>query len=268
MNFSLSEDHELLSNSLRRYFADNYDIETRNRTAYASPYHSDTIWSQLAELGTVGAFISEEQGGFAGTAMDVAVVFEELGRSLCAEPMLGVLMSLRLLAKLGRGDLVEAIVAGEERCAFAAFEPNVACDLSHVETRARRKGDAWLLTGRKSAVYGAPAADRVVVVARTEQGLGLFLVDKPALIPAGMIDGGSTAELVLDDLPAECLSADALEDIEAVLDLGRIALCAEAVGAMSRLIDMTIDYLKQRKQFGRAIATFQALQHRIVDMVV
>ncbi len=81
MNFSLSEDHELLSNSLRRYFADNYDIETRNRTAYASPYHSDTIWSQLAELGTVGAFISEEQGGFAGTAMDVAVVFEADGQA-------------------------------------------------------------------------------------------------------------------------------------------------------------------------------------------
>lgn len=268
MNFSLSDDHQMLSNSLRRFFQDNYDIETRNRAAYAAPYHSAAIWSDLAELGTFGAFISEEQGGFAGTAMDVAVVFEELGRSLCAEPVLGVLMSLRLLAKAGKSDLVEAIVAGTERCAFAVFEPNVACDLSNIETRAVRQGDGWLLSGRKSAIYGGPAATQLLVAARTEQGLGLFLIEPSALVAAGMIDGGGTAELVLDNLAAECLSADALGDTEEALDLGRIALCAEAVGAMSRLIDLTVDYLKQRKQFGRAIASFQALQHRVVDMVV
>lgn len=269
MNFTLSEDHQLLSNSLRRYLSDNYTTELRTHTAYVAPFHSQEIWSGLAELGIIGALISEEQGGFAGTAMDIAIIFEELGRSLCAEPLLGTLMGLRLLAKTQKNDLVAEVVAGTKRCAFAVFEAKVACDLSYIETTARHSGGKWLLSGRKSAVYGAPGADYVLVAARTEQQrLGVFLLERPQLISAGMIDGGGTAELLLDNVVAECLLPDACAHIEEVLDLSRIALCSEAVGAMSQLIDLTTDYLMQRKQFGRAIGTFQALQHRLVDMVV
>lgn len=268
MNFNLSEDHQLLANSLRRYLADNYQIETRNCSAYAAPYHSAGAWAGLAELGVIGAFLSADHGGFGGAAMDVAVVFEELGLRLCAEPVLGTLLGLRLLAKFGRDDLVEAIVAGTARCALAVFEPAATCDLSHVEARARQEGDTWILTGRKSAIYGAPGADCLLVAARTQQGLGLFLLRDPQLVSAGMVDGGGIADLVLDGLPAQCLSVNAQGQIEAELDLGRIALCAEAVGAMSHLIELTVDYLKQRKQFGRRLGDFQALQHRVVDMVV
>ncbi|MFD1796760.1 acyl-CoA dehydrogenase [Paracoccus aurantiacus] len=268
MDFNLSEDHQMLSDTLRRFLADNYEIEARNEQAYAAPYHSADTWEALAGLGTVGAFISEERGGFGGSAEDVAVVFEEIGRALCAEPMLGTLMGLRLLADFGCEELVEAVIGGEARCALAIYEPQAACDFSHIKAEARQEGDRWFLTGRKSAIYGAPGADYVLVAARTGQGIGIFLAEKPELIEAAMIDGGGIADLVMDGLQVKCLSPDATRQIEDVLDLGRIALCAEAVGAMTHLIELTVDYMKQRKQFGREIASFQALQHRVVDMLV
>lgn len=268
MDFNLTEDHQMLSDTLRRFLADNYDIETRGRAAYAAPYHAPEIWAGLAELGILGAFLTEDQGGFGGTAEDVRVIFEELGRGLCAEPVLGALMGLHLLSRAGRDDLAQAIIAGEGRIALAVYEPQVACDLKHIEARAQKTADGWHLTGRKSAIYGAPGAQHLLIVAQTGQGLGLFLAAAPELIPAAMVDGGGVADLVMDDLPAECLSPDCADWIEAALDLGRVALCAEAVGAMDFLIDMTVDYLKQRKQFGRSIGSFQALQHRVVDMMV
>lgn len=268
MDFKLSEDHQMLADSLRRYLADNYDFETRNKYAYSDPWQVPELWSGLAELGVIGAFVTEDQGGFGGSAEDVAVIFEEIGRGLCVEPLLGTLLSIRLLAALGREDLVEQIVAGAIRPALAVYEPQVACDLSHLQATARETGDAWHLTGRKSAIYGAAGTDVILVAASTDEGIGLFLAEKPELIAATMVDGGNTADLVMDDLPAECLSTDCRRELEDALDLGRIALCAEAVGAMSHLIDLTVDYMKQRQQFGKPLASFQALQHRVVDMLV
>lgn len=267
MDFNLSQDHQMLSDTLRRYLADSYDIATRSQSAYDAPYHSAGIWSGLAEMGVFGAFVPEDQGGFGGTAQDVAVIFEELGRGLCAEPVLGALMGLHLLAGLGQADLVAAVIAGEARVALAVFEPDVANDLSQIGAQADRAGDGWQLTGRKSAVYGAPGASHVLIAARTGAGTGLFLAETPDLIAAAMADGGGIADIVMDALPATCLSEDCAAQIGDALDLGRIALCAEAVGAMEVLIGMTVDYLKQRKQFGRPIGTFQALQHRVVDMI-
>ncbi len=266
MDFRLSEDHQLLSNSLRRFLADNYDIEARNTRAFEAPYHMKEIWSGLAELGVLGAFVSEERGGFGGSAPDVAVIFEELGRSLCTEPVLGTLMGLRLLAAFGREQEVRSLIAGETRTALAVYEPNSACDISFMEAVARQDGDAWRLSGRKSAVYGAPGAGPILVAAKTDAGIGLFLIEKPDLIAAAMTDGGGVADIVLEDVVAECISTDAGAELEDALDLGRIALCAEAVGGMTMLLEMTVDYLKQRKQFGQSLATFQALQHRVVDM--
>lgn len=268
MDFSLSEDHQMLSDTLRRYLSDTCDIETRNTQAFVAPYHASKSWEGLAELGVIGAFVSEEQGGFGGTAQDVSVVFEELGRGLCPEPMLGALLSLRLLAALGRSDLTEANIAGETRTALAIFEPRVAMDLNLIEAQAQKAGGVWRLTGRKSAVYGAPGADHILIAARTEAGIGLFLSEAPELIDAAMFDGGGIADIVMDGLVADCLSTDCAAEIESALDLGRIALCAEAVGVSDHLINLTVEYLKQRNQFGRPIATFQALQHRVVDMIV
>lgn len=268
MEFNLSEDHQMLSDSLRRYLSDKYEIEARNRSVYAAPYQVPGIWNELAELGIFGAFVSEDQGGFGGSAEDVSVIFEELGRGLCAEPVLGQMLGLRLLAGLGRDDLTAGLIDGSKRTALAVYEPNVALDVSKIEAEARKSGDEWRLTGRKSAIYGGPGADYLLVAARVGAGNGLFRVDAPELIEAATVDGGGTADLIMDDLPGEYLAEDCEAALEDALDLGRIALCAEAVGAMAHLIDLTVDYLKERKQFGRPLASFQALQHRVVDMIV
>ncbi|WP_414476488.1 acyl-CoA dehydrogenase family protein [Microvirga sp. M2] len=268
MDFTLSEGHRLLSSSLRRYFSDTYAIGQRNAQAHAAPYHAPSVWSDLAALGVTGGFVDEAQGGFGGAAEDVTVIFEEVGRALCPEPLLGTLMGVRLLACFGRHDLVEAIVSGQSRAALAVFEPQAACDLGSIEAQARQVEDGWLLSGRKSAVYGAPSAELVLVAARIDAEFGLFLLRDPALISAAMIDGGGVADIVMGELPAERLGETAMPVLEDALDLGRIALCAEAVGAMDRLIEMTIGHVRQRRQFGRALMSFQALRHRVVDMVM
>jgi alkylation response protein AidB-like acyl-CoA dehydrogenase len=266
VDFNLSEDHEILSNTLRRFLSDNTSVEGRNESAFDAPYHSPDLWMALCELGIAGAFVSEDQGGFGGSAQDIAVIFEELGGALCVEPALGTLMAARLLAEAGREDIVEQLIAGEARAALAVYEPELACALTPMATVAAEQGGGWVLTGRKSAIYGAPGARYLVVAAKTGAGIGLFLLEDPQIIAAAMADGGGIGELVLDNTPAERLSDIAGPELEQALDLGRIALCAEAVGAMSSLVDMTVDYLNQRKQFGKALSSFQALQHRVVDM--
>ncbi|MDO9525687.1 MAG: acyl-CoA dehydrogenase family protein [Gemmobacter sp.] len=268
MDFRHSEEHQLLADSLRRFLADASPMTARNTAAFAFPYHIPTLWAGLARLGIPGAFVTEAHGGFGGTPADIMVVFEEIGRNLCIEPLLGTLLGARLLERLGRGDLLEGVIAGSERLALAVNEPQVACDLDHLAATAHRVDGSWRLQGQKSAIYGAPAATLVLVVARTDDHLGVFALREPALIHSAMVDGGGTADLVLSGLRAECLAQDARPAIEEALDLGRLALCAETLGAMSHLMALTKDYLQTRKQFGQALSTFQALRHRAVDMQV
>ena len=264
MDFKPSEDRRMLSDTLRRYLADRYAHEMRNRVAYAAPFHSPEHYAEMAGLGVIGAFVTEEDGGFGGTGFDITTVFEELGRALCPEPFLGTLMSVRALAALGRTDLVERIVAGEIRPAFAVFEPEAGERLADIRT-----GFAdGRLDGRKSVVYGAPGADLILVAAKAGGTVALCATTAASVADYAMIDGGGAGEVMLDGVAADCLAQDCAPVIEAALDAGRLALCAEAVGAMDVQQAMTIDYMKQRSQFGRPIAAFQALQHRIVDMAI
>lgn len=267
MNFELSSDHQLLSDTLRRYFMDHASVDKRNESAYTGTFHSAELWKGLVELGMLGAFVTEEHGGLGGSAGDIAVVFEEVGRALCAEPLLGVLLGLRLLTAHDQNQAAEAVMSGQQRVALAVFEPGVSHDLSCLESTAVCSDGQWYLSGRKTSIYGAPGAELVLVVAKTDQGTGVFLVRSPDMIVSSMVDGGGIAELRMQDLPAECLSEQAQGVLEDTLNLGRIALCAEAVGAMDWLVNTTIDYLKQRQQFGKPLSSFQVLQHRVVDMV-
>ncbi|WP_346909014.1 acyl-CoA dehydrogenase family protein [uncultured Roseibium sp.] len=267
MNFELSSDLQMLADTLRRFFADHLDIEIRNETAYELPYHAPNIWTKLSELGILGAFLTEKQGGFGGTAQDISTVFEEVGLALCPEPLLGNLMGLRLLAASGRVDLVERTLSGETRVALALVEPEMSTDLDRLSARAELRNGSWQLTGTKTAIYGGPSAECVLIAANTDEGLGLFMCSKPEMVESSMVDGEGISELQMENLSAECLGTDMGEVIADVLDLGCIALCAEAVGAMERLIAMTVDYLGQRQQFGHKLSQFQALQHRVVDMV-
>ena len=262
MNFTPTEDRRMLSDTLRRYLADKYPFETRSKLAYDAPFHSPEKYAELAELGVIGAFLTEEQGGFGGSGFDIATVFEELGRALCPEPMLGTLMVVRALAGLGQDALVEEIVAGTKRPAFAVFEPEAGERLQDI----RASFSNGKLDGQKAVVYGAPGADLIVVAARGDAGIGLYATEAAEIAEYAMVDGSGAGTVLLDGAEATCLAKDCEAVIEAALDAGRLALCAEAVGAMDVQQATTVDYMKQRSQFGRPIATFQALQHRVVDM--
>lgn len=264
MDFNLSEDRRMLSDTLRRYLAEQYDIETRNQAAYHAPFYAPAKYTELADLGVIGAFVSESAGGFGGEGFDITTVFEELGRALCPEPMLATLLSVRVLADLEQSTLVDEIVTGQKRPALAVFEPEAGENLIDIQTTF----SDGKLTGRKSVVYGAPNADLILVAAKEGDQIGLYLTEAAETVDYAMIDGGGAAEVILDDTPATCLSNDAQAALEAALDAGRLGLCAEAVGAMDVMLGMTIDYMKQRQQFGRSIAVFQALQHRVVDMAI
>jgi alkylation response protein AidB-like acyl-CoA dehydrogenase len=266
MDFNYSDDRRMLSDSLRRYLTEQYGIEQRNAVAYEAPYHSPDHWQQLADLGVLGALVRETDGGFGGDGFDISVVFEEVGRALCPEPLLGNLMALRLMAEAKAHDLINHVISGQTQATVALYEPGAPDSLDDLATTARRQGETWQISGQKSSVYGGPSADLVLVAANHSDGLGIFSVKPTTTLANASIDGGGIADMTFANAEAECLLSDGREALEAALDAGRLALCAEAVGAADIVLEMTVDYLKQRSQFGTPIASFQALQHRIVDM--
>ena len=266
MDFEKTDDRRMLADSLDRWLADAYPIAHRNRVAYEAPFHDPGLWSDLAELGILHALVPEERGGFGGAGFDVLTVFESLGRALNPEPVLPALLAARVLMA-AEADL-GPLMTGRVRHALAFGEPEAPWDVEAIGTEAAEADGGWTLSGRKSVVYGAQAADRILVVARGGDGLSVFAVDADAAgrTDYGLIDGGGASDLFLDGTPATLVLPDAAEAVRDALDWGRLALCAEAVGAMDAAEDMTLDYMRTRRQFGRAIGSFQALQHRAVEM--
>lgn len=245
MDFSLGEDRTMLADSLRRTLARGAD------------------WAALADLGVMGALFTEAEGGFGGAGADLMVVFQELGRAGCDLPVLEAGLAGGLLADAGRADLVERIVGGELRATAAIYEPGHRYDLTPALTVAQ--GDR--LTGRKTAVGGADEAGVILVSARE----GLFLVERGArgltLYTTPALHGGSVSEVALDGTPAEKLALPA-GALEARIAAATLAVCADALGALETVRDLTLDYLRTRKQFGVPIGSFQALQHRMADAVI
>ncbi|MEC8197056.1 MAG: acyl-CoA dehydrogenase, partial [Pseudomonadota bacterium] len=195
------------------------------------------------------------------------VVFEALGKALCPEPVLGALMASRLLAAAGADQ--DALLTGATKFAVGITEIDAPYELDQIATVATAKGDGFTLSGRKSTVYGGQVADVVLVAAKHDGGLGVFTVNAgdANVTGYGMMDGGGAAEVLLDDTPATLVLADAEAALQDAVNAGIVALCAEAVGAMEVTHATTVDYLKQRKQFGIPIGKFQVLQHRAVDML-
>jgi len=286
MNFNLTEERQMLSDTLRRYLTDKYDTATRNAILDSEQGYSSDIWAELAELGVIGALFDEEDGGFGGDGFDIAVVFEELGRAGVVEPLLdtGVLAG-GLLAKVGNSAqkaLLEGVIAGETQLAFAHGEPQARYDLSAVETVAHTEDGAVLLTGRKGVVVNGEAADHFIVSARDggagreENGITLFFVpaNSDGLTVQGypLISGGRAAEVTLDEVqvPESArlgIPGMAFPVIEEAMARATVAQMAECLGAMATAVDLTQDYMVTRQQFGRPIGTFQALQHRVADML-
>lgn len=284
MNFDLTEERQMLRDTLRRYLRDRYTTEARNRILTSDSGISAEIWTGLADLGVLGALFTEDQGGFAGAGFDIAVVFEELGRAGVVEPVLDTaLLGGRLLAAAGDAALTAGVIGGTAHLALAHGEPGARYDLTHVTTTLRAEGDTLLLTGRKAVVVNAEAAGHLIVSAREAgaaddaAGISLVLVpaDAPGLSLRGypLLAGGRAAEVTLDGvrLPAAARLGAAGEGwalLDEVFALAHVALVAETLGAMETAVALTRDYLGTRQQFGRPIGSFQALQHRMADLLI
>ncbi|GFE65586.1 acyl-CoA dehydrogenase family protein [Litoreibacter roseus] len=287
MDFNLTEERQMLQDSLRRFLRDKYDTETRNKIIDSETGFSGEIWQEMAELGVIGALFSEDDGGFGGAGFDIATVFEELGRAGVVEPILDTaLLAGGLIAEIGNDTqkgMVEQIIAGEIHLALAHGEPGSRYDLSRVTTTASEVDGTIVLNGRKSVVSNGGTAGHLIVSARETgdaqdpDGISLFLVppDTQGLLitSSQLIGGGHSAEIILDDvhIPAEARlgpKGKAFPALEHQVSRATVALCAEALGAMETAMALTIEYLGQRKQFGRPIGSFQALQHRTADLLI
>lgn len=275
MNLEPSDEQRLLAETVNDLLDKRYDASARLALLSSETGWSREMWRQYAELGLLGLAVEERYGGAGMGPAELTVVMECFGRALILEPYLAtVVLGGGLIAAAGTAEQQAAVLpgmaAGDTLLAFAYAEPSSRWSLTDITT-------SWAdgrLTGEKIAVLGGDSADQLIVTARVADGVGLFLVDAddPGLQRHGypMQDGLRGADIVFRDATAAPLGSphDALACIESVLDVATAALCAEAVGAMERMLWLTVDYLKTRVQFGHPIATFQTLRHRAADMYV
>ena len=285
MNFNYSEEQLALQETLRRFIAKDCPFEQRRALAKSADGFSRAAWKAFADFGILALPFPEEFGGLdehGGTAVDTLLVMDILGRGLALEPYVStVILCGGLLRDVGspaqKAELLPAIAGGELLLALAHFEPGARYEVARVAATATAQGSDWRLDGVKAVVLAAPSADKLLVSARTGRGLSLFLVDAGApgltLRPYPTQDGARAADIRLAgvNVGADALIGSegaALPAIERALDQANAALCAEAVGIMSALNEITLEYLKTRRQFGAPIGKFQALQHRMADMVI
>jgi alkylation response protein AidB-like acyl-CoA dehydrogenase len=286
MDFSLSSEQQLLEDTVMRLVREHWSYPRRTvKSRDAKGFSTDT-WALMADLGLLGVPLRSEYGGMDGGGTELMILHKAFGRGLAPEPYLAtVVLGAGLVQQLGTaeqcGPILPEVIAGRRYLALACHEPASRYEATWVETRAMRDGTSYRLRGRKAVVLNGDTADQLIVIARTSgekherAGLSAFLVSpgQTGVTIRGYptIDGRRAAEVRLDDvrvaaearLGAEGQAADALEH---VLAAASAALCAEAVGAMEVAWELTLDYLKTRRQFGVPIGRFQVLQHRIVDM--
>ena len=285
MNFDFSEEQVMLRDSVARFIQDDYDFDARRRIAASEEGMSRENWKTFAELGWLSIPFAEEHGGYGGSAVDVMLLMEQFGRGLVLEPYLAtVLLFGGLLEKAGsedqKGEFIPRIIAGECLGAFAWLERQSRFELADVKTTARQEGEGYLLNGEKVVVLNGANADHLIVSARTggeqsdRQGISLFLVPADAegveRLGYRMMDGQLVANVVLSNVEVSAASlvgpaGGGYPLIETLAREANMALAAEAVGIMETLNAKTVEYSRTREQFGVAIGSFQALQHRMVD---
>ena len=288
MDFHLTDEQRMLQDSVQRLLAEQCSFEQRLACRNEPQGYSRALWRQFAEMGLLALPFDEADGGLGGGPVDVLIVMQALGRALALEPYLAtVVLAGGLLRDAGsaaqRQALVPAIAAGEMTLAFAHAEAQSRYGAADVTTCARAEGDGWVLDGRKRCVTAGDTADRLLLSARVSggsrdrEGVSLFVVDANAdgISRRGyrIQDNTRAADIRFERVRVghDALlgtTGEAVPCIERAVDVATAALCAEAVGVMERLHELTVEYIKVRKQFGVAIGSFQALQHRAVDMLV
>ncbi len=285
MDFNYTEEQLALQDTLRRFIAKDYGFEHRRAMAKSADGFDREAWKTYADFGILALPFPEDFGGISehgGNAVDTMLVMEMLGRGLALEPYLStVVLCGGLIRDAGSAEQKQALLpdlgAGELMLALAHFEPGNRYALDQVATTATAHHAGWTLDGSKAVVLAAPSADKLIVSARDGLGLSLFLVDAKApgikLRSYPTQDGARAADIKFSAVqvgPEALLgpAGGALALIERAVDQANAALCAEAVGIMAALNEVTLEYLKTRKQFGVPIGKFQALQHRMADMVI
>ena len=287
MDFGYSGEQRQLADSIQRLVERNYGFDARRRIIESPAGWSHEVWHALGELGVLALPIPVDHGGFGGGAVDVMPVMNAVGEALIVEPYVATLVAARLVARPTvdslRTQLLSAVSEGRSIMAFAHAERGARYDAAQVETRARRTGDGYVIDGEKSVVAGAPCADHLIVSARLGGGVGdperlaLFVVHASApgvsMRAYRTLDDRRAADVRLDRVrvgEAAHIQADGNIPaiIEDALDYATALVCAESVGALRYANGATLEYMKTRRQFGVPIASFQALQHRLVDMFI
>ena len=288
MNFDFTEEQTLLDNMVTSFVRDNYDWETRCSIVKTEEGWKQENWSQFAELGLLGVPFSEEYGGLGGSPTDLMIVMEQFGKGLVVEPYLpSVILAGGLITNLGSREqtdqIVPKIISGDQRYVFAYAEHQSRFDLFDVKTSAVEDGDSYVINGFKSVVFGAGVATHIIIAARTSEdqrskkGITLFLAEIGSqgitLQNYPTIDEYRASEVIIENLKLSKDSIlgnidEAYDAIEKEVDKSTIAACAEALGILEVLKDATTDYCKNRKQFGQPISKNQAIQFRLVDMMM
>ena len=286
MDFELNEIQAMLADSIEKFIVNDYDFETRQKNASSEPGYSKEVWQIFADLGWTAVPFSEDDGGFDGGPVEMMVVMERLGRGLVVEPYLanvvlagGVLR--RAASSAQKADWLQSMIAGELQTTVAFVERQARYEVNDVSTTATRDGDAWVLNGAKGYVLNGDTAELMIIPARTSgdrsdrDGITLFGVttDSDGVLIRGYetVDGLRAAELSLSNVgvSADNVIGEIGEGYTALagaISDATLAVSAEAVGIMTALTEKTIEYTKSRVQFGVPISSFQALQHRMVEM--
>ena len=279
MDFNFTDEQQQFADALRRYLDKNYGFEVRQAIVYSDAGASDTHWAAFTELGLTALPVPEEQGGFNGSPVDMLVVMQELGRALVVEPYWATAVGVEALRVAGSAQgedaaLLERAAQGEIKLAVAFHEPHARYDLFAVDSTATQHGEHYALSGKKSVVLHGAQADHWIVPARLNGEIALFVVAREAagtqITDYRTIDGQRAASLSFESTAARRLSGQhaGAAALEQIADYGTVLLCAEAVGALDALNRATVEYTKTRQQFGQPIARFQALQHRMVEMLI
>ncbi len=286
MDFSYSEEQQMLQDSISKFINQDYEWDSRQAIAKSDSGFSSDHWKLFAELGWLTVPFKEEDGGFGGSAVDLIVMMEEFGKGLLVEPFLantvlaGTVLAERASAEQ-KADLLAPVMEGSLQLAFAFAEPQARYELANIECTASESDGQYIINGHKSVVLNGESAEKILVSVRTsgdsrdESGISLLWLDANA---AGVrrqsyatVDGQRAADIWFDNVtvPASNRLGDAgsaLETIELAIDKATLAVAAEAVGAMQVSLMKTVEYSKIRKQFGTTLSSFQALQHRMAAM--
>jgi alkylation response protein AidB-like acyl-CoA dehydrogenase len=271
MDFTFSEEQEDLRAAVRAFLSDHAGRDYLARMADDERGFTDEMWQRLVEMGWHAVLVPEEQDGLGLGLVDMTVVMEEMGRVTFPGPYFSSAVLATLAARrLDATDLLGQLASGDVRGTAALEEFGHGDPVDRVRTRVRRKAADWVLTGHKPLVLDAHTADWAIVAARTEIGIGSFLVEAPRAEPVPVIDPTrKMASLVLDETPAIPIGPDGDHTAiwRRVVDDAAVMLVAELVGSSEAAHELAVEYSKQRIAFGRPLATFQALRHKMVDML-